>query len=480
MLWLLRAMFKEEFRLQSSYTGQRSAYAFPGMLLMMSFILAVSLPRLETAVSIDRILLGVHLSSLLYGLTVGAFAFLGREMLERRWGQATFLLSAAQTLPVTFRRTFLMFFLKDTLYYVFMTLLPVTLGLLLSVPITHFHVLSVLALFGSLTLTFLYGLSFSFLMSAVYTRSRRAFAVITSAVVATVLGSAFLRLFGVGFIAPSIAFEFSRDPWALAASAALSFCFASWAVLLVEERFESPSVPVKGHYADAAARFTRFGRLSPYLAKEWVDLVRSRTLTKMLLAFVLPLAVLSAFDWFLERTLETTIEFTSIFYGGMVGFFGVLIYSWLNNIDYVEYYSTFPVVVPDIVKAKLIMYVLLTSGISTGFVVGMCAINGDWQRLPVSLLVMFSTSTYMVVVTAYLTGLRTNVYLFDTRILARFAFLSVVPLMAITFLSLAEERLGWLMVLAIAIVCLVLATATRLLLFRIDRRWRGDTFTVSA
>jgi len=112
--------------------------------------------------------------------------------------------------------------------------------------------------------------------------------------------------------------------------------------------------------------------------------------------------------------------------------------------------------------------------------VGMCAINGDWQRLPVSLLVMFSTSIYMVVVTAYLTGLRTNVYLFDARILMRFAFLSVVPLMAITFLSLAEERLGWLMLLAIAIVCLVLATATRLLLFRIDRRWRGDTFTVSA
>jgi len=480
VLWLLRAMFKEEFRLQSSYTGRRSAFMFPGMLCMMSFILAVSLPRLETAVSIDRILLGVHLSSLLYGLTVGAFAFLGREMLERRWGQATFLLSVAQTLPVTFRRTYLMFFLKDTLYYVFITLLPVTLGLLLSVPITHFHVTSVLALFGSLTLTFLYGLSFSFLMSAVYTRSRRAFAVITTAVVVAVMGSAFLRLFGVGFIAPSIAFEFSRDPWALAASAALSFCYASWAVLLVEERFESPSVPVKGRYDEAAGTFARFGRLSPYLAKEWVDLVRSRTLTKMLLAFVLPLAVLTAFDWFLERTLETTIEFTSIFYGGMVGFFGVLIYSWLNNIDYVEYYSTFPVVVPDIVKAKLIMYVLLTSGISTGFVVGMCAINGDWQRLPVSLLVMFSTSIYMVVVTAYLTGLRTNVYLFDARILMRFAFLSVVPLMAITFLSLAEEQLGWLMLLAIAIVCLVLATATRLLLFRIDRRWRGDTFTVSA
>jgi hypothetical protein len=136
--------------------------------------------------------------------------------------------------------------------------------------------------------------------------------------------------------------------------------------------------------------------------------------------------------------------------------------------------------VPDIVKAKLVMFMLLTSGISTAFVVVMCALNGDWQRLPLALLVMFSTSVYMVVVTAYLTGLRTNVYLFDTRILMRFALLSIIPLMAVTFLSLAEERLGWVMLLAIAVVCLALGVATRLLLSRIDTRWRGDTFTVSA
>ena len=161
-----------------------------------------------------------------------------------------------------------------------------------------------------------------------------------------------------------------------------------------------------------------------------------------------------------------------------MGFFGVLIYSWLNNIDYVEYYSTFPVQVPDIVKSKLIMFVILTSGISTTFLVVMTGIKGEWSRLPVSLVVMFSTSIYMVVVTAYLTGLRTNVYLFDTKILSRFAILSIIPLMAITFLTMAEETLGWRMLVAIAVVCMVLATVSRLLLLRIDKKWRHETFTV--
>ena len=226
-----------------------------------------------------------------------------------------------------------------------------------------------------------------------------------------------------------------------------------------------------------------FGTDDPILrviqpAKEWIDLIRSRTLTKLMTAFVLPLVVLTAFDWFLGTTVSDQIQFSTVFYGGMVGFFGVLIYSWLNNIDYVEYYSTFPVQVPDIVKSKLIMFVILTSWISTAFLVAMTGIKGEWGHLPLSLVVMFSTSIYMVVVTAYLTGLRTNVYLFDTKILSRFAFLSVIPLMAITFLSMAEDWLGWRMVVAIALVCMVLATVTRLLLFRIEVRWRHEDFTV--
>jgi hypothetical protein len=241
---------------------------------------------------------------------------------------------------------------------------------------------------------------------------------------------------------------------------------------------ESPVVQVVSQFDEVFVKFGRFGRYQPYLAKEWLDLVRSKTLSKLMFAFVLPLAVLSAFDWFLGTTVSSEIEFSTIFYGGMVGFFGVLIYSWLNNIDYVEYYNTFPVQVPTIVKSKLIIYLLLTGWISTAFVVVMTGIKGDWYNLPIALVVMFSTSIYMVVVTAYLTGLRTNVYLFDTKILTRFAILSVIPLMAITFLTMAQEALGWRMIVAIALVCMVLATAARILLLRLDRKWAHEAFTV--
>ena len=478
LLWLLKAMFREEFRLQSSYSSRMSTMAFPAILAVMAFIVAISLPLLEDEMSQDRILLAVHSALLLYGLAVGAFSFLGREMMERRWGHATFLLASPQTLPISFKYTFLVFFLKDLLYYVFMTLLPLTIGLLASIPFTGFAVSSVVLLFFTMTATFLYAISFSFVMSSVYMRSQAVFVALAVSVIGLVVVSGMMQLFDLGLIVPSIAFQFSGDWWTLAASVSASLAFSAWAVLLVHDRMESPVVQVESHFDEVAARFSRFGKYQPYLAKEWIDLMRSRTLTKLMTAFVLPLVVLTAFDWFLGTTVSSEIQFSTIFYGGMVGFFGVLIYSWLNNIDYVEYYSTFPVQVPDIVKSKLIMFVILTSGISTTFLVVMTGIKGEWSRLPVSLVVMFSTSIYMVVVTAYLTGLRTNVYLFDTKILSRFAILSIIPLMAITFLAMAEETLGWRMLVAIAVVCMVLATVSRLLLMRIDKKWRHETFTV--
>jgi len=478
MWWLMKAMFKEEFRLQASYSSAISTMTFPVMLVGLSFIVGISLPALESEISTGRMLYMVHTVILLYGLAVGAFAFLGREMMERRWGHASFLLSIPQTLPVSFKYTFLVFYLKDLLYYIFMTLLPLTVGLLISIPITGFHVTAVLLLFGTMIATFLYAISFSFVMSSVYMRHRGAFMLISIMVLVLIGSAGFLGLFDLGLLVPSIAFQVSGDPWALAASISASMAFAAWAVLMVEDKMESPVVQVESQFDEVYVKFGRFGRYQPYLAKEWIDLIRSKTLSKLMVAFVLPLSVLTAFDWFLGTTVSAEIEFSTIFYGGMVGFFGVLIYSWLNNIDYVEYYNTFPVQVPTIVKSKLIIFVLLTGWISTAFVVVMTGIKGDWYNLPLALIVMFSTSIYMVVVTAYLTGLRTNVYLFDTKILIRFAVLSVIPLMAITFLSMAEEVLGWRMIVAMAMVCMVLATASRILLMRLDRKWANEAFTV--
>jgi len=153
----------------------------------------------------------------------------------------------------------------------------------------------------------------------------------------------------------------------------------------------------------------------------------------------------------------------------------VMLYSWLNNVDSVDYYSLIPVTVPQIIKARVLVFLFLTVGISAAFVVAIAIINGEIDILWLSLLVMFTTSVYMVVMTAYLTGLRTNTFLFDMGVMSRFAVMSFLPDVCLTILSFSM-RTSWSAVIGIAIVIMALVGATIILYRGIEKKWRGAGF----
>src|SRR3989304_94014 len=129
---ILKLMFKEEFRLQASFFN-RSYFLFSSLtIVLFTFIMGATLPMLRRAVTIDDMILVAHWVLLFYGLSVGGFAMFGDRILERRFGSVSLLLGSGYTLPIGFRRVFLLFYIKDTLYYVFFTILPMILGLALS------------------------------------------------------------------------------------------------------------------------------------------------------------------------------------------------------------------------------------------------------------------------------------------------------------------------------------------------------------
>ena len=224
------------------------------------------------------------------------------------------------------------------------------------------------------------------------------------------------------------------------------------------------------------ARFARLPRYGTLLAKELVDLKRSGTLVKMFFSFIAPLLFLSFTAWFVRYGLQVPVGFNTVFYAGMVGFFGVMLYNWLNNIDAVDYMATMPVSVPHVIRTKLLTFLLMTSWITVGFVVGIAWLNGDtrllWLAVPVALI----TSVYMVTMTAYLTGLRTNSFLFDPGVLARFTILSMLPDLCLTILSFTLDRQAVLAIMGILIVLAVLAGTTYMLLEGIEAKWRGSEF----
>src|SRR3989442_13066126 len=156
--------------------------SFPFISTMFSLSIAVTSERLFAYPPLPDAILLLHVSVFLYGLSVGAFGFLGRQYLERTTGTRNYLVAMPGILPMRFRRTFLGMFVRDAIFYMVLLLVPATIGLVLSVPVTHFRLTSIGVLFGTALLSFLLGMSLSFSVSTLYMRSRAGFIVAVAGV----------------------------------------------------------------------------------------------------------------------------------------------------------------------------------------------------------------------------------------------------------------------------------------------------------
>ena len=136
LLQLIKLMLKEEYRFHTSFLSRYNFLGFPIMILIFSFVLAVFSKQFLRELSINQIYMSIHSLLFLYGLGMGAFAFLGHEYLERRFGRVNFMVSAPILLPIQFKTTFFAFYFHDVIFYIFLTIIPFTCGLLLAAPIS--------------------------------------------------------------------------------------------------------------------------------------------------------------------------------------------------------------------------------------------------------------------------------------------------------------------------------------------------------
>lgn len=119
---------------------------------------------------------------------------------------------------------------------------------------------------------------------------------------------------------------------------------------------------------------------------------------------------------------------------------------------------------------------MLASVLSTVFLSALSVLMGQTGTLWIGLLVAYATTAYTVTSTAYLTGLRTNSYLFDPKVLGKFSGLSIPPLIALVLLSLSYSLNALLVPIIVLAVCGILAAITIVLYRKIDKRWGRENF----
>jgi len=469
-------MFKEELRLQKAFIGKVAAAFFPVMIFFFSVVLAVAFSFFRR-IDVATVLLLLHAGFALYGLSVGALALIGEQVMTRRLGQANMLLQLPQWQPISFRRVMAVFYLKDATFYILYSILPLVGGIAVAAPLAGIPWTSVGLLALTLFLTFMVGMSLSFLVSAVAVRSRPAVLPVALLGLVLVLLVWPLGLMRPGHILLPLGFWYAKDPLFLAASALLVLLLSTGAVGFSKERFEAPQKAYRSALLPTERAFSFVGASRTLVAKEWIELRRSGSLGAVVGEYIGPLLAVYLFAWLFRTGMGVPIEFNVIFYAGMVGFLGVMVYSWLTNLEPNEFMNAQPATVEQVIRAKLVLYFLLTSVASFSYVVVIGVIDGEFALLPLSLLVAGATTVYVAGVITRLTGLWTNTMLFDVRVLAKFSGAVVPPLIVVMIASFLIRNSPVLAVVLLLVESAVLLWASRLMFRGMANRWRREHFS---
>ncbi|HEU17709.1 MAG TPA: hypothetical protein ENO06_03150, partial [Methanolinea sp.] len=202
---LFLAMFREEWRMHSTIFGSLGFALFPVLVAAITFMGSAMIPYLEAVIPGGTLSLVVHLQFLLLGVMVGGFGLLGQEVMNRRFGQASLLAYSSRSLPISDRRIFATFVVKDTVYYFLLWVLPFIAGVTFGIPLSGLSLSFVGLITVTLTFSFLFGLSLVFLLSMLYAKSPALLALVVSGVILIAAVIVWLQIAGMVYLFPPYA-----------------------------------------------------------------------------------------------------------------------------------------------------------------------------------------------------------------------------------------------------------------------------------
>ena len=461
-------MFREEWRQNVDFAKKRHIMMFPVMLALVSMVVTVGLRFLTGDAGIEsaydtmkaaeaqsakaftwnELKVGLHLSLFMFSLGMGSFAFVGRNMVSQRASGKSYLLASPALLPLELPPVYLAYYLKEVAFYLCLILTPVVGGMCLGILFGTYTGISVPLMWSSIPVvlscmlvTMMQGLALSFYASAIWSRSRiGSFLVPILAVVAGVIVA--LDYVPLESAISGLHVQLHHDFFVLPLAAIAWLVIATVGAYLVPDDFEVRVTTRADLFVPVHKRlfFLGNGQMRTLVAKEIADVWRSGTMFKMLGSYCVPLLFLLALAWMADFATngDMPIPINLLSYAPFLGFFGFNFYSWLNAVDSPDFLNGLPVRVPQLLRAKIIVYFLMTTWISVLFLILMAHLLDQWVGLLPALLVMFANSVYIVALSGLLMGLRPNKAIFDTQIMAIFWVATVLPLVSLFLLSFTQ------------------------------------------
>jgi hypothetical protein len=440
---------------------------------LFTFGFSLFIPLFAPLFTLEDVYLFMMLAALLFGLSIGAFALMGREVMNRRFGHASMVAFSSRTLPVSERRIFANVIANDVIFYTLLFILPFFAGFSAAAAVTGAMPAFQPLLLASLILSFLSGLSISFFLSTLYVRLGKAF------VGLVLLGAAAIALGGFALDAdmammfPPSGFFFTSSAYSLALCLALIFIPSAVSLAFVRIEFPEKQRFVKNRIGSISEKLGKVFSAPHFVAKDMLDLQRSEGgIGKVFFSFLIPLAMVWAMLYIFSGVFVLPQGTTFLVFCVLVGALSSTAYNWLTEFDEFSSYSFLPVRMSDVMKAKLKGYLIL-SVFSFAVIIAAAFAGAAAQSAPFGIISFVTVSAYTVSVTVFLSGLRPNLLMFSAR-----NFLSYVVLVAPVMVSciIASIALPLLLLpMALAILPLSLLISRRAML-RWDAKGQATIF----
>lgn len=437
MLTLFTSMFKEEWRMHSTLFGSINFALFPVLIFAIAFMGAFILPLVANIIDIVLLSTVVHAQFILLGIMVGSFGILGKEVMNRRFGQGSLIAYSARSLPVSEKIVFLNFVVKDIVYYFLLWILPFGLGFLAASPFLGTGIYYPSLLMLTISIAFLLGLCTIFLLSAVYSRSKKALFGI-------------LAVMATGFLILSVIYTPAEVLTTLLLPVRLFISF-TYTGLLIQVLiitilfavsvllFTSEDTASEKHYKnllDPLSERLVFLKENAIVAKDFIDLYRSGIgIGQTIFSFLLPLGLIWLILSFLGGFLiPDNILFTIAVVTGVIA---STMYTWLTEFDSIPAYYFLPINISSVIRAKTGTFTILQL-IPVLFIAAVAIISGTADKIPSAVILSLSISFFELSLMIRMCGLEPGAMIYNVRVFLKYILITgpvILFLLGLVFLN---------------------------------------------
>ncbi|MFB6121399.1 MAG: hypothetical protein ABEJ68_09820 [Halobacteriaceae archaeon] len=413
------AMVREEWRLHADLFGGRRFAAFPLVVLAVGAATVAAL--VETGTPAGQVVAGFHALVFVFGLHTGSLGFVGRDALRGVLEEMTLIISSARTLPISQRRLFAVFLVKDACYYAALFLLPLSLAFAPALSLARLPLLWL-----STAVTFTFGVVVTFAAIALSTRGLSGRLLLLGAAAALGLGWA-AGLDPVG-ATPYALYAAPLSTGAAVAVLAVP-ALGAFGVLAFDTSYVRPARTGENGFGRWQNRLPGG---DPLVAKSLLDVARSGGgFGKVLFSAGVLFAVSAGLVGLVESITGVEPSFP-VSLGAILGLTGFTTYNWLTQFDGPDTYATLPVSTAAVFQAKFRAFLVLGPPAALGFYALAAAWRGGAAgELLAGAALVVGFVVYLFGLTVALSGLRPNEFLFDTALFAAFGLGVAVPLVPV-------------------------------------------------